>query len=324
MEDRWNNKRKKMLGSMIARFAGPYELCLWPLSECRQQAIRAHSVQNSRVLDLLSDHGHVIMPRIEFRKSAPPRLVFEEIGRHQATTFTGLCAEHDQLLFRPIDVQPLDPNDSRQLFLLAYRSLLREVHAARKTAIDHQAGYQEGVAQGLYPDDTPCAPGLLAIEHGMAAFLVEEVKERYDEAYATGNWAALEHHLILLDVGPVLAVSSVFSTDLWAESTDAPAFVAVNVVPIEQHTVAIFSYLREQRLQMVEAFERVWASTGDLQTYELSKLLLRKCENIALASRHFQSLGPQQRETIREYFERNTCGHGYEREDPNLNIFRPA
>jgi hypothetical protein len=323
MEETWDQKRKKMLGFMMKRFARPFELCLWPVRECGQEAIRAHSVQNSRVLDLLVDKGHVIMPRLDFRKTAPSQFVFEEVGRNQATTFTGLCGEHDQLLFAPIDTEPLDPTDQKQLFLLAYRSLLKEVHATRKTVIDHQLGYQKGIEEGLYPADTPCAPGMLAIEKGMSAFLVEDVKERYDEAYLSENWDRPAHHVIELDVGPVLAASSLFSTDRWAESTDAPAFVALNVIPTEEYTLAIFSYLYEQGAQIREAFDRICASSADFQMYELSKLLLRKYENFVLSPQHYRCFGTEQREMIREYFERNTCGHDYDQEHPSLNLFRP-
>ena len=39
MEETWNQKRKKMLGFMMKRFSRPFELCLWPVSECGQEAI---------------------------------------------------------------------------------------------------------------------------------------------------------------------------------------------------------------------------------------------------------------------------------------------
>lgn len=324
MDETWDEKRKNMLGFMMKRMARPFELCLWPASECAQNAIRAHSVQNSRVLDLLADQGHVIMPRLNFRKGAPPQFVFEQVGRNQATTFTGLCAEHDQLLFAPIDTEPLDPDDLQQLFLLAYRSLLKEVHATRKIAIDHQLGYQKGIEKGLYPADAPCVPGMLAIEKGMSGFLVEEVKERYDEAYLSENWKRIGHHLIRLDVPPVLAASSFFSTDRWAESTDAPAFVALNIIPGDTHTFAIFSYLGEQGAQMREAFDRICVGSGDFQMYELCRVLLRKCENFVLSPQHYRRFGSEQRTLIREYFERNTCGHEYYEEHPSLNLFRPS
>ena len=136
----------------------------------------------------------------------------------------------------------------------------------------------------------------------MSAFLVEDVKERYDEAYRSENWDRLAHHVIGLDVGPVLAASSLFSTDRWTESTDAPAFVALNVIPTETYTLAIFSYLYEQGAQS-EAFDRICASSGDFQMYELSKLLLRKCENFVLSPQHYRCFGTEQREMIREYFE---------------------
>ena len=115
-------------------------------------------MQNSGVLDLLVDKGHVIMPRLDFRKTEPPQFVFEEVGRNQATTFTGLCGEHDQLLFAPIDTKPLDPTDQEQLFLLAYRSLLKEVHATRKRPSIISSAIRKGLRKVCIHQIHPARP----------------------------------------------------------------------------------------------------------------------------------------------------------------------
>jgi hypothetical protein len=64
------------------------------------------------------------------KAEGPLRLVLpDSAGRNEASTFTGLCSAHDADLFRPIDTRELDVNDREQFFLLAYRSVTREVHA---------------------------------------------------------------------------------------------------------------------------------------------------------------------------------------------------
>ena len=105
-------------------------LCLEPSEACSFAAIRAHSIQNTRVLDRLCSKGHVIMPKRQNPSDGRVDIVaFESIGRHRATTFTGLCGKHDRLIFEPIDKSPIDIRNGEHLFLVAYRSVLRELHA---------------------------------------------------------------------------------------------------------------------------------------------------------------------------------------------------
>src|ERR1700683_2516312 len=105
-----------------------FDKCLEPRMKCGQKAIYAHSIQNARVIDLIVTKGHVIAPTIKFSKTSY-QIEFKSIGRNEASTFTGLCNEHATRLFKPLDTKPFDFNDREQLFLLAYRSVTRELHA---------------------------------------------------------------------------------------------------------------------------------------------------------------------------------------------------
>lgn len=72
---------------------------------CEAQAIRSHSVQNSRVLDLLVRDGHVKALGKRIDKMTGPVIQFEDVGRNEATTFTGFCAEHDAKIFAAIETE---------------------------------------------------------------------------------------------------------------------------------------------------------------------------------------------------------------------------
>lgn len=87
--------------------------------KCQAKAIKAHSIQNKGVLEELAENGHVIMPQIIQNLDNIPRLEFNEVGKNKATTFTGLCKQHDNMLFKPIDDNPFDPSDEEHLFLLS-------------------------------------------------------------------------------------------------------------------------------------------------------------------------------------------------------------
>src|ERR1700720_3045384 len=84
-----------------------YAKCLAPSMDCDEEPIRAHSIQNSRVLNLIETEGHVIMPRYRL-VNGEPTMEFAKVGRNNASTFTGLCSKHDAELFKAIDTEPLD------------------------------------------------------------------------------------------------------------------------------------------------------------------------------------------------------------------------
>ena len=264
------------------------------------------------------------MPRLDLTADKPPEIFFQPVGRNRATTFTGLCGNHDRELFRTIESNSLHTSNSQHLFLLSYRAVLMETHASRKSAIDLGLSYLKGVERGIYPKEEPSPPGMLALEHMNGAYLVEEVKTRYDKAYLIDAWDVVGHQVFFIASRPGLVVNSMFSTDLYSEVLDAPAFVTLNVFPVTNiQTAVVFSFIAEQKSEAENAFGYIWASGGQYQQYELSKLILRKAQNVAIAPDLFDTFTEQRKETIRQYFIRSMAGQSFELEDPNLFLFWP-
>ena len=57
-----------------------------------------------------------------------------------------------------------------------------------------------------------------------------------------------------------------FSTDLYSEVLDAPAFVTLNVFPVTHvQTAVVFSFIAEQKSEAENAFRYIWASGGQYQ-----------------------------------------------------------
>lgn len=316
--------RRELFGYSLRQLTARRSWCFWPMAECTKKAIRAHSIQNSRVLDLLCRDGHVIMPELDLTADAPPNVDFRSVGRHVATTFTGLCRDHDQQLFAGIETRPIDISDAQHLFLLAYRAVLKEAHSTRKSAIDVQASFLEGVKKGIYPKDEPSPPGVLACDFIMGAYLVDQVKAVLDSAYLRGAWKAVSHEVFVIEARPSIAVNSMFSTDLYSSALDlhGPAFVTLNVFPVSQNETAIvFSFVAEQRNEALTAFGHIWDATGSYQQYELSKLILKKAQNVAISPAFFDTLSDDRRRAARQYFVRNMAGHSYELEHADLFLF---
>ena len=58
---------------------------------CSRFAIRAHSVQNAAVMDLLHRNGHPTSLTPNRRNADRFELIWSDIGRNLATTFEGFC-----------------------------------------------------------------------------------------------------------------------------------------------------------------------------------------------------------------------------------------
>lgn len=82
-------------GAKVARFFDlqrkKFERCLHVGFDCEKKPIRAHSIQNSIVLDLLQRDNHVIAPLQRIDPETGPKTEFTLVGRNEASTFTGLC-----------------------------------------------------------------------------------------------------------------------------------------------------------------------------------------------------------------------------------------
>lgn len=94
--------------------------CLLPnKSECDEKIVKAHAIQNNRILNKISEKRMIVsMDGVE-------HLMFqtaETKGRKITTIFTGFCKYHDKTLFQEIEDKSFTFT-TKQLFLLTYRTL---------------------------------------------------------------------------------------------------------------------------------------------------------------------------------------------------------
>src|SRR2546428_2829876 len=235
--------KKRLLTALFKIDNWEYGKCFAPPGPCARPAIRAHSVQNARSLDLLARNGHVtgITRRIDAERV--PVIAFGDVGRNLATTFAGLCAEHDQEVFAPIDRQPFDPANPQHLFLVAYRATFREIHATCAAGSKFQAGFRERVRAGLDPADAPSPAGNAALERMFVAYETYMYKTAFDEAYFGGDFARVLHDVIDIPTPrPTVAACALFSVR-GVERDGDWVRACLNILPLSAtRSVAIFSY----------------------------------------------------------------------------------
>lgn len=108
--------------------------CFHTDSNCSQRIIKAHSIQNNKILNNISENGEVLMfgavggNEIEITNS------LQEQGRKKATTFTGFCGHHDHSIFRPIEDSDYILGNKEQEFLYTYRATAKEYHTKKSVA----------------------------------------------------------------------------------------------------------------------------------------------------------------------------------------------
>jgi hypothetical protein len=289
---------------------------------CAEPAIRAHSVQNARVLDLLAKDGHVVAPNLRIDAHRGPSIDLKSVGRNRATTFAGLCSSHDRSIFAPIETAPIDLQDREHLFLLAYRATFYEVHATAAVAVQFQGFYQKRVELGIDPKSDLSPAGWFATERLMVAYETFQYKSIFDEAYIARNFDALEHDLITLDVErPTLAACTLFSTGT-SEARDDLTRICMTILPLNKtRTIALLSYLPEDAGRARAELSRVLSSSGAYQKYELSRRLLNHCQNFVLAPTFVDSWTPEKRSRIIDLFARTVDTIDLDYEDADLQLF---
>jgi hypothetical protein len=273
-------------------------------------------------LDQLARGGQVIGLTQSVSLDKGPQIQFGLVGRNQATTFTGLCSRHDDLIFGPIEKNELNLADPEQLFLLAYRAAYRELHATMEGAAKVQAGYRERVARGLDPKDSPSPAGLLAVERMMVSWVTFKYKSLLDTAYAESDFAQMAHDLVSLDVErPTVAACTLFSVD-HIHVRDDVLRIHLNVLPIgPTRTEVLFSYLQSDASPARAFLDRILRSQNLHQRYELSRLILNSCENFVLSPDYFDMWTEEKKRTVQTYFVRTLLKSDLGYESSDLYLF---
>ena len=294
--------------------------CHEPTETCDQQAIRAHSIPSGTVLNRLSRDGHLVVPHMKLKFPPPTEISFTCVGKNNATTFSGLCAKHDNDLFCPIDNQLPDINNKIHLFLLAYRAVLREYHVVLQNAIRFQSTYQKRVEVGLSPGTEPCDFGMFAVGHLCNAYECYEYKRDFDRYYISRDWLQLKHHvLILQNQPPSIAVSSTFSLD----DVDAPQLprVTLSVFPADSDVVVIFSTTPRDAPFVCTYLQQLLTAESYLQKYLLSKLILQSCDNFVIDPQHYDSMSQERKDAICQFFTDTILKNAESHEDERLYLF---
>jgi hypothetical protein len=317
--------RKEFRANVFQAWASKFSRCLAPGNTCEQQSIAAHSIQRSGPLSLLATAGHVYILAAQIDPDKLPQADFLLVGTRKASVFTGLCADHDNVLFSPIEKREFDPTDREQLRLHAYRAVLQETHASIESAARLQSSYLKACDLGLSDPNNPGYGAFFITSRLTAAYSTWLYKEECDRAMSGPPEVQFEHDVLCFpDTGPRIAVSALFSLDHLVFGGES-ARAAITVFPTNSgHTYAILSYLQEAAELIRAELTPVLASCGATQRYFFSRLILERCQNIVFAPALVGAMPPAQKSTILQFFNSTVLRNDSDFHSPLLSLFDPA
>lgn len=295
--------------------------CLEPSLTCTKAAIRAHSVQNAAVMDLLHRRGHVKVLTHDHHNADSFALFWRDVGRNLATTFEGFCAEHDAALFAPIDTRPFALGDREQNFLYAYRAIARELHTLMEAATRTQSMYQKRIEAAIDKGNEPELAGMMALEQMMTAHATFVYKSWLDEALLNRNFNLLTHEIVRLAPQPPAIAASVFFDLDTRRYQDEPPKIALNIFPISRdETLVIFSFTEPDAEPVREYINDILATAGEYQRYLISRLLVLHAENFVVAPALFDTWSDAKRDAIRD-FSLKTIRYGSAEQSEHFYLF---
>ena len=271
---------------------------------------------------MLVRDGHVKALTRRIDKNAGPIIDFSDVGRNQATTFGGFCANHDSEIFKTIDTKSFQSNDPEHLLLGSYRAVARELHAVMEAAVRIQASYQDRIKLGFDGGNEPEPVGMLALEYMVKSYSTHQYKCSFDEALTARRYGDVLHDVVHIGHERAnVAVCSLFSIDHQTKNGDFVR-IALNVLPqSSERSVVVFGYLPEDA-DLVRPFLRpILTSEKHYQKYVLSKLILNNCENFVVSPATYDDWPQEKRNAIRDYFVSTLLHGNLEAENEHLYLF---
>lgn len=316
-----SERKREFRGHAFRTWAGRLRRCLAPGNSCESNPISAHSIQRGGPLSLLAESGHVYILHAPVDPSRRPESTFRRVGLKKALVFPGLCATHDQSLFKKIETEPFDSSREEQLRLHAYRAVLQETHACMESAARLQTSYLKACDLGMLSREVLSSAGLFATERMIVAYETWLYKEAWDRAITSPATARVEYDAFFYPgLEPKIAVSALFSLDN-LQVRDDVARTALTVIPTADGTHAVFAYLPHEAALVRAELNAVLASAGPTQRYHLSRLLLERCQNIAFSPRLVDAMSADQRATILHFYNSTALANDPDFQSPLLSIF---
>lgn len=280
-------------------------MCWEPSEQCGLPAINAHSIQDAKVLEILNRDGHVIMPRERIRQKGEAfNADFEDVGRNEASTFKGLCGKHDKEIFAPIDDFEITLSNPQQLFLVAYRSVLKKLHSLVSIAMQTQKLHEDQVKVGRATNNSNDQVLNIVNNNFVRAAGAYEYKRQLDDAYLNKDYKKLIHKTFAIKHRtPTIAVSAFYWLGHRIIDNSRVPWVILNVFPKADETYVVYSCVEKDEKEVSLEIKEILNSSPKRKTWLLSKSIIEATENFVVSPKFWDSLPKAKRETIVGFYQ---------------------
>ena len=292
--------------------------CLHPnQKECSKKVIKAHSIQNNRILNKISENGMVVSPtgsKLSLESD------FASTGRKSATTFEGFCSKHDHALFQDIEEKEYMPKNLKQELLFAYRILCREIitkECFKNLCINM---FKEGMI--VHPDI------VLGAEQALKD--MENLKKSFDEILSKEKFEEFQTDLIILEDEYLFAVSSAFFIEYDFKNnpinelnilSKEPATLFLTIFPQNKKTYVLISYLKKDNLKFSFLKKQLLDLSEEEKKRRISSMICLYCENFVMSPKKWREFDESIKgDFVREFYE-SICEEKKGLLDIDFNLF---
>lgn len=302
--------------------------CIHPdKANCRGKIIKAHSIQNNRILNRLSEKGMVIMPQA---KNDNPFNLMNEYGKNRATTFSGFCQKHD-LYFQPIEIDKFDYS-ANHIFLYLYRAFAYEYHKKHETLnfLNYKSDSDENKSLPISEDLRN------AIQSSTKEFKVE--KDAVDKAILDSNMDVFESIVWRFDKEINFAASGavIIEKDLEGKllqdikSEKNLNHLIFSIFPEDNYSIAVFGILNKEDNPLHKLIFQLKDLTEVQRKNYINYLIPIATENLVISPSSWERTDVNFKEKFLDNFidiyrmfeaigfERNT---GYQIDDQGYDLF---
>lgn len=241
-------------------------------------------------------------------------------GVNLASTFTGFCARHDNMIFAPLEKQ-IFRGTPEQCFLLGYRALARELYTKRATAtlfdlhremdrgrpMEEQVAIQEAI--GWYEEgvNTGSQDG-------------DHYKSIYDGILESREFSTVRAYVIEFEAAPPIMCSGAFFPEQdfggirlqdLADLKSSLDLLSVTSFYGGKCGVVAFSWLAESDKACRAFIESLEAIPDESITAALIRLLFTHFENIHMSPDWWEGLSEGTRKSLVERERLGTPDHPY-------------
>ncbi|WP_305825070.1 YecA family protein [Massilia brevitalea] len=251
-------------------------------AQCSPRIVSAHTISKSGSLKQIAEDGHVMGTKVTLSAliENSGKITLSKVGINKASTFTGFCARHDKQLFAPVEDHPVTLSD-QQLFLLAYRSISRELFLkeanVRTAELMRQAdqGMEEAMQFMVQQTATGFAAGV-----DLALRELNFIKTKMDEILKSSAFADMHHYVVELSSIPFVLVSASTQPEFDFNGARLQSFgradipmshIIFNCISYDNAGCFVFSWIKEHH----EICRKFIDSLADLEKTELANALVR-------------------------------------------------